>query len=435
MFDVRLTKQTVTIAVPILISSIAVLVSVITNATTVSHANVSNWYILTCYLPISHLILGLLESGRVCCITGIGKHSKLYPIKHCTVLSAYYSLPFLLISLLLMVMATVKLNPFNVSTIHYDTFTKFAALYSLSYSIVSANSICNAALFALGNSVLACMSIVITSLLAILFTHIIFYQFEMGIYAIIVGNAIAYTLGLIVSIIMILLTTQQKDDVGYAYWERGYQLCRTIGLPIVLIYIALPIGIYLVIHYLSAINQDALTGFGIAYRIQSIILLPAVALGIAAGINSNRSHHATEKYHIITHTVILTCIVYIPIVTTTLLLSDQISQLLTQDKHIQTVIHDYFHYVSWSYLLYCPLVSVISILEQTGFAIKSLLLNIAFLLAQIGLAMYVATYHYSIIDFSRLLTVIMSMVSIVFITMILLNHHGSKKQYGKWIYD
>jgi hypothetical protein len=59
-------KQNVALAIPIFLSSCSVMLCSIGSAKIVSFHVTENWYLLGLFLPISYIILGILESGRVC---------------------------------------------------------------------------------------------------------------------------------------------------------------------------------------------------------------------------------------------------------------------------------------------------------------------------------------------------------------------------------
>lgn len=428
MFDSKEIKANLVMAIPILISSLVVFGSIIVNAGIVGRANLMNWYILGLYLPVNYFILGLLESGRVCSITLITKNINVNNFRECIVISIYYALPFVSIAICFMVLYACSLNPFNVVVAIYPKFIHFVVSYSLAYILVSTNSIFNAALFAFKRGVFATINIVCVSVLSIVITYILANVYDMGIYSIIIGVIIAYFYGAIISIIVIynmskrLIINKNKNRM---IWVSTYKLCMSIGFPVFLAYLSLPLSIYIITNIVSGMSLDLVTGFGIAYRVQNFIILPAIALGISAGININYLNTINRIQIIIKNTLLLNIIMYLPLVFIIYYFRQNIAILLTNNIDVQQIIACYFKYISWSYIVWCPLISIIAILEQTGLPFRSLISNISMLSLQVIITLYVSIYHYSTVQFFQLSSITTIVIAICLLIINIRKYHNT----------
>lgn len=392
------------IALPLLISNVAVIGCSLISAKIVSYSDLHNWFILGLFLPINYIILGLLESSRVCSIRGI---SLMYHQDQFFNLILFLVFSYTFIILILSMV---------IKFIYYSHIT-FLVLYTLAYIPVISNSISNASLFVTNKAKSAMSVIIFTSIVSVLLTYLMNKYCNVGINAIILSTISAYTLGTLISILIVLRGC--KIFVRLKQWKHFSNVLIKSGLPVFLTYLSLPIGLFLINKIFSDFGEAAISSFSIDFRIQSFFILPAIAIGVAAGILINQSRLNDYNFHNanIKISIILSFLIYVPMALILYFIKDDLSTYFTQDSLTQHLISQYFTYFSMAYVFICPLFSIMVIWEQTGRAYQSLLINILILLSQIliagGMAIY--THHLEIFyPISAGIGCIVSMIVICF---------------------
>ena len=104
----------------------AVLGSGILSARVISYHDVNNWYLLGLFMPVSYVILGLLESGRVCSLRAVTNKEE--PAKWWSQLFFFIGLYALVLLILSLVFGALPMQ-----------HGRFFMLYTLAYITVSTN--------------------------------------------------------------------------------------------------------------------------------------------------------------------------------------------------------------------------------------------------------------------------------------------------------
>jgi Na+-driven multidrug efflux pump len=380
-------KTHVKISLPILLANISVLCVIISCVTLVSYANKNNWYLMGLLLPWNYFMLGILEAGRVCSIQAINSIKETISLSRVIMLALLSMLIIGVVSLISGVMLTLFYNAHSAIPLHF--LLLFGISYLASFSIVSTNSLLNAALFGIGKNKTATAIIILVSCLTFLTTLVTYFYFSWGLYSLVAGNVLAYLIGTV-------LSYQQLNKyypVNRAYLTRidlhyCWKLIKQSGIPVFLGYLLLPCALLFINKILSYWGSAAVAGFGIAYRIQSFTLLPAIAFGVTAGILINR-FKTSEQQHQYT-AIFFSALVYLPIAGALFITRNWIAWHFTNDVAIGHVIISYFTYYSFSYITFCPLLTLLICWEQTGRAFNSLMINLAILLLQLTLASFFA---------------------------------------------
>ena len=285
-------------------------------------------------------------------------------------------------------------NIFNVKARLFENFSLFVALYLLSYAIVSANSIFNAALFGISKAKLASALIIFVSLLSILLTYEIAQHLHFSIYTLPLATLAAYTIGSLVAFLK--LKQGATKQILFNCMSFRYCLCviKDSGIPVFLSYLAIPVGIFIINYLLAQFGDNAIAGFSIAFRVQNFLILPAVAIGIASGIilNQVKKPNEANSASLIKHTLTFSILIYLPVSILVFVFNRELVSLFTTDHQVAVVAQKYLANLSLSYITFCPLLSLLSIWEQTGSAFKGLSINIGVLTLQILIAGAIAVY-------------------------------------------
>lgn len=394
----KLIKNNLSIAIPIIISSMIVVGCSIDSAQMVSFHSEKNWYFLGLFLPINYIMLGLLESGRLCSIRNASsKKSEFFELERTYLIAGIHALFIAVLILFAAIIFFLKLDAFYIKPEDHFYFFKFSMVYMASYLFISTNSIFNAALFGLGKNLMALFIIIGISFLFLSLTYVFYYYTTLGLYSLIISTMVAYFIGSIIAWSVVktaLQPNKQKSDLIMS-WNVCKQLVMNSGMPVFISYLIMPISLLVFNEILAHFGEEVVSSFGIAYRLQALFMLPALALGVASGILSNRLDETEEElkkqYKLLA--IWGSFLIGLPIILLLFMFSNPISIFLSNTMVIQKDIEMYFYYIAWSYSSFFPLVALMTLWEQTGLAIKGLLLNILIIMLQILSGVIALKYH------------------------------------------
>jgi Na+-driven multidrug efflux pump len=386
MVSLKLIKDNLALAIPILIANVAVIGGGIVSARIVAYGDPINWYLLGLFLPINYLALGLLESGRVCSILTVNSHNKDNNALHDLILLVLiYAVAFLILLAFTIILFALPYNLLSIATELDKKFIFFAVCYLLSYIAVSTNSLLNAALFARAKSGLAMLLIIMVSVLCVVITLMLSRYTQLGIYSLVIASAVSYILGSIASGLFLhkeLFCHHLTSSWDFKY---GFELFRKFGAPVFIAYLAWPITLLILNKIFIFYGTNAVAGFGIVYRLQSFIILPAIAMGVSAGILINRLNEKIIKFNnvYIKNAVITTLFIYLVIAIGLYLAKPLIAGYFSSNFEVQHVVTLYLKYFAIVYLIFCPQLVLLMVWEQTGLAQRSMFINIGLLSLQI----------------------------------------------------
>ena len=157
-----------------------------------------------------------------------------------------------------------------------------------------------------------------------------------------------------------------------------YKIIFKVGSPVFLSYVTMFVGFAVFNSVLTKYGVDIVSGYGIACRLQLLIILPAIGLGSAMAILINHQM-ALKKYNevlsIVFHGMIVCIIIYGIFALLIHYYDNRIVALLVSERTVKESAINYLHHVSYSYFISGPVITFISMLEQIGYGIYALLLN------------------------------------------------------------
>ncbi len=421
-------KRNLSIAIPIIISSVIVMSCSIGSAEMVSYDSEENWYFLGLFLPINYVMLGLLESGRLCSIRNASsKKSENVELERTYLIAGIHAFFIIAMILLLSIIFFLKVDTLYIKENDHLYFFKFSIAYMISYLFISTNSIFNAALFGIGKNIVALFIIVGISFLFLFLTYVFYYDTSLGLYSLIISTIIAYSIGSIIAWYFFKSSFKfQKHDLG-ASWIACKELVSNSGIPVFLSYLIMPCVLLVFNEILSRFGEEIVASFGIAYRLQTLCILPALAFGVSAGILSNRLDETENELLRQYKKLAITAgfLISLPVMLILLLFTKPIAIFLSDSLAIQQNIELYFYYLGWSYCAYLPLITLMTFWEQTGFAIKGLLLNVFIVILQIFSGVIAVKYN-SLAFFYEALASISFFVAIIILSVSLLRRRKAE---------
>ncbi|ADU10037.1 multi antimicrobial extrusion protein MatE [Micromonospora sp. L5] len=166
------------------------------------------------------------------------------------------------------------------------------------------------------------------------------------------------------------------------------EVCR-ISVPVSLGYLLLFGSGLVLTRILAGYSPLTVAGYGVAYRVQNLVLLPAIALGVGAGITVNRLAAQRRGGRVgpsVVAAVGLSAAVFAVVAALVWLLRGPGTGLLTGDPAVARAAADYLGYLAPAYLVAGPLLTLSIFLEETGNGVRALVVNATLTVVQLALA-------------------------------------------------
>jgi len=234
--------------------------------------------------------------------------------------------------------------------------------------------------------------IIVFSLINVILTYYLAIYFNLGIYAIPLGILISSSLALIVGYYalvafnIVTLSYPIVDKKSIIHCLKSYIVS---GSPVFISYLAIFVGLFLFSGILSRISLIAVSGYGVAYRLQTFLIMPAIAIGVACAIYINdylANHDYIMARKALRSSLIFSLLIYLLISGVTYLFSDAMVSAVVGDSLIHSEAVRYLLVVSPSYLFFGPFITFLVISEQTGRGLWGLLLNSLYFLTVVGVS-------------------------------------------------
>ncbi|HKT03593.1 MAG TPA: MATE family efflux transporter [Rugosimonospora sp.] len=190
--------------------------------------------------------------------------------------------------------------------------------------------------------------------------------------------------------------------VGVRPWSRigvrnpvlwSWRAVRRISGPVSLGYLLLFANGLVLTRILAGFSPTVVAGYGIAYRIQNLALMPAIAIGVGLGITVNRLAAQEQDGRIgpsVTAALALSASLFVVLGVAAWLGRDAGAGLLTGDPAVAHAAAAYFARLAPAYLIAGPLLTLSIFLEETGNGLRALVLNAALSAVQLGAAAWLA---------------------------------------------
>jgi len=366
-------KKIIKLALPIFISLFINMIVLLINAKQVGNKEVNNFYLLSLFSAFSYLVLAIHESFRATVLSSF-PHSKTLEAKSKFIFS------LLLLSACIFIFLCIAIA-FTKNELMYflhiqEKYKSLFIGYSLSMvgvSIISAWSTIFISLYYLTKTGQLAMWISLVSA---------FYNIEITMYFSnrLISSVYSIPLGILFSSVCVLmmissqvmrlrLLTFKKIGIDRAAFILAIKHFLSSGLPVFLSYLSIFGGLFVLNSTLSKISEVAVAGYGVAYRIQTILILPAIALGIATAI------YFEEGNKILKSSLILSFLIYSVIGTILYFICPYLVSYIVKDFSISSEAIKYFKIVSFSYAALGILITFMITHEQIGKGAFILIMN------------------------------------------------------------
>lgn len=389
-----LLDKIVNTATPIFASSAVSALSVLINIGVVGARDPDALYLLGLFLPIYYVLTAIQEGLRIPILrySGMARED-----------GAAAELGRRL-GFLLLVMAVVIVAVAGVFALGFDAFAglfhvpehrqsqafRFIAGMLGASILIGCSTIMLSALFGLGRSALAGGLGIGATVLNLATAHVCANWLDQGIYSL-VWAALAGSGPLALVAVGVLAARGVVPSLAGS-WERiGTRMAEiaALGLPVTVSFLVLFCFLFAFNFLVSFFGESEVSGFGIAFRLQSFVILPGVALGTAAAILINGAvaeHQFALARRYFLNGIALSVVLYVVVAAAVFLLQDQLLHLFTSDPNAIAAGRRYLGIVGPSYASIGPVLVLLTLYEQTGYGLRALTVNIVGFSLEIGFA-------------------------------------------------
>jgi len=171
---------------------------------------------------------------------------------------------------------------------------------------------------------------------------------------------------------------------------------RMIGFPVFLSYLLIFVSTFFYTKILSPFGEDVISGFNVAYRLQTLLILPALAMGAAIGIIMNYNLAAARQDRAVRTMVvgfINIAAIYAVLAALTYLGRDCLAATLVEDAAVRAQASAYLEIVAPSYVCMGPMLALLVVLEQLRKGGRALVMNAAYFLVIIAAGGWLTSWH------------------------------------------
>lgn len=382
------------IALPMMISNLVLITSILINTSILGNYNKIYFYYLALFMPVNYILMAIYEACRItslnlCQIARIHKQSCLSYVYRLIPVSAFIMLILICSSYFLsFANITLGLKPRQELLFLYFTISML-----LSGLFVSFNSIINGSLYAIGKQKVSSMIVFVTSALVCLLNYVFLNHFNFGVFSLAISIILINAFIGVIGVLLLISFEAKREFVE----NKNKLLTKTInhmakiGIPIFLVYVVIFFSLIIYNMILSHFGKDVVSAFSIVFKVQNFIMIPGVAFGVSIGIIVNNLFNENKKSQAIEYmqfALVFMAILYFLLSLLVFVFRDYIVTLIVTNDSIKAAAIECLRYYSFAFIGLGPCLMYVCILEQTGYALKSLFINISIFVLQITLGGY-----------------------------------------------
>ena len=376
---IHICKRLFALSAPIFIGSASSIVTVLINSVIVGYADKTALLLIGLFLPVSFLITALVEGVRAPMIYISSTYGKEYGVLFPMLILMGFSLCVVAIFILIFngigpeILTGRTLSPIFLSKVNYFVFFMLLSSACLIIGQVSVS-----ALIGFGMVKRAMGLIFIANILNILVTSLFAYYMAYGVFGIVFGMFAGGVFLLSGSLFVFfkhnMLLRKRMKELVKPTLENLYK----VSVPVFLSYIIL-FGYYFILNRLLVlVNPDQVAGFGMAFRVQNFLILPAVSVGsgLAVLFGHMKIAPSSQKQSFLDIYLLINISMYVLIALCIWLLRYRLALILSSEQSIQESISSYFTFVAPSYVLFDPMVGIFVFFDQVNKALLLLMINL-----------------------------------------------------------
>jgi Na+-driven multidrug efflux pump len=350
--------------------------------------------VLGLYLPISYFLIALYESLRATLMTLYLKSKN-----HTHIQIHFLSVGILAFGIIAIFMSIFLIEKhtlfslFNIPIHLQGNFYDFSVEMILIAFPTALSTLLNTNLYLAGKALSAMLISLFSNMLLICITYVIAYQLKMGLQGYVLSTLISSCFSALISAFLlkrITLKFKMFPIIALKKLWKELMHALSIFISVGLSYSVIFLGLILMNGILAHFGHDVVAGFGLAYRIQSVLIMPAIALSSAIVILKDSAHDVLRIGLTLSFLLYFMCSLLL------IIFRNPLIDFFTRDPKIAENSGIYFQYIAPSYCALGPLICYLGTLEQGGFALKAFSINFMYLLLAFGVSGYVAIHqnHY-----------------------------------------
>jgi len=281
-----------------------------------------------------------------------------------------------------------------------DLATTYLNIYFLGLPFLFMYNILSSMFNALGKSRIPLYFLIFSSVFNVILDYILVTSFDMGVAGVAWATLIAQGISAVLSYLVFLRTLRKFSVTRTAVFSgRELAAMAKIALPSILQQSTVSIGMMLVQSVVNRFGSEALAGFSAASRIESICVVPMVAVGnalssyTAQNIGAGKKDRVVTGYHAANELVVV-CAVIICFALETF--NHGITTFFLADNGTPTAIatgENYMIFMGWFFGLIGFKMAVDGLLRGAGDMKMSTVANLANLSVRVAVAMIFAPIY------------------------------------------
>ncbi len=402
-------KKIVGLAFPILTGNIIVAMASLLNMRILGKFDQTNLYILAVFAPIYSILLAFQESFRGTAII-VASHNKMTHIRNTLCKLIFLALVtggiFACFIKIFSNGISIKLH---VDAVLSDQFQWFIQEMGWINILLTLSVVLNAVILGAGFPAAAFTFTLITCLFT---TSLLIFQLAYSHQGLQAFTRASFLTSIVVVIMMLLFLKNKQQYFKQILVDKIEntplsKLVSKTGIPLFFSYVIIFGGFATFNLLLAHYGISVVSGYGIACRLQMLLVLPAIGIGTALAIlvnNQITSDKLDTRFSIILVGMGISIILYGLLSELIYSYRNQIIGLFVSAKTIQQAAIYYYQQVAYSYVISGPMLTLLTMLEQIGYGLQVMLFNFCYF-AGIGLAGYFLlqkhddyTYFYKIIS-------------------------------------
>ncbi|WP_027343318.1 MATE family efflux transporter [Hamadaea tsunoensis] len=187
-----------------------------------------------------------------------------------------------------------------------------------------------------------------------------------------------------------IIHTRHTDHGGHG---EAWRALAAVGVPVGGTFVVLFLANSATIRVLARFGEAAVAGYGIASTTQIVLIVPAMGLGTAVAILVNQDR-STPPITTVRRGAALATLMYAPISVFLWLFAGRIADLAAPDAETARVTYEFLKITGPSLACVGIMLTLLTVLEQTGSGFVALSFNLCYFAAAIGVGAVLARHDY-----------------------------------------
>lgn len=394
-----LMQHILAIAVPVGAGAFFGLLALLINYHILSNSHAQYLYWLALYAPFNYYLIALYEGLKASSIFYSSQMQIGQSVR--------------MICALFIIMCGIILLS---SILFYGFFLKFGFFHQDKYFCLFCLSMITSALFVswfyittsfyygLQHKNLSMILNLIAGTLSCALTYFFVKKCQWGIFSYAISNIFSYGMIGCLSFWYFLKKNDVQGSHLFIYTTdilHALRLIYSVGFPVWASYFIIFVSLSFTNFMLSIFGHSILSAYGLAYRIQSILLFPAIALGTALAISINQCRIKQQMilaFALLKAGLLCSLFLYLGIAALCFSYSYFLMHSVTNNIHIVTMGVQYFKCCALSYAALGPMIAYGVFLEQIGLGLINFCIQSGYFLILTSVGWYVTrvlhNYHY-----------------------------------------